>query len=58
MHVLSVKRREVIDMIQLAAGIILGILFTAVVAAMVGCCIHMEKKYPEIRDKYLSETER
>ena len=57
MHVLSVKRREVIDMIQLAAGIILGILFTAV-AAMVGCCIHMEKKYPEIRNKYLSETER
>ena len=51
------QRREVIAMIQLAAGIILGILFSAV-AAMVGCCIHMEKKYPEIRDKYLSETER
>ena len=57
MHVLSVKRREVIDMIQLAAGIILGILFTAV-AAMVGCCIHMEKKYPELREKYRSEMER
>ncbi len=51
------QRREVIAMIQLAAGIILGILFSAV-AAMVGFCILMEKKYPEIRDKYLSEMER
>ena len=50
-------RKEVIVMIQLAAGIVLGILFSAV-AVMVGCCIHLEKKYPEIRDKYLSEMER
>ena len=57
MHVLSVKRREVIDMIQLAAGIILGIMISAV-AAMVGYCIHMEKKYPELKEKYRSEMER
>ncbi len=44
-------------MIQLAAGMILGITFSAV-AAMVGYCIYLEKKYPDIRDRYLSEMER
>ena len=51
------QRREVIVLIQLGAGIVLGIMISAV-AAMVGYCIHMEKKYPEFREKYRSEMER
>ena len=51
------QRREVIVVIQLGAGIVLGIMISAV-AAMVGYCIHMEKKYPELREKYRSEMER
>ena len=51
------KRREVIVLIQLAAGIVLGIMTSAVVA-MVGCCIYMEKKYPELMDEYRLEMER
>ncbi len=46
-----------IVLIQLGAGIVLGIMISAV-AAMVGYCIHMEKKYPELREKYRSEMER
>ena len=37
--------------------IVLGIMISAV-AAMVGYCIHMEKKYPELREKYRSEMKR
>lgn len=46
-----------IVLIQLAAGIVLGIMTSAVVA-MVGCCIYMEKKYPELMEKYRLEMER
>ena len=55
MHVLSSKGG--IGLIQLAAGIVLGIMTSAVVA-IVGCCIYMEKKYPELMEKYRSEMER
>ena len=46
-----------IVLIQLGAGIVLGIMTSAVVA-MVGCCIYMEKKYPELMEKYRLEMER
>ena len=44
-------------MIQLAAGIVLGMMISAV-TAMVIACIHLENKYPEIRDRYLAEMEK
>ena len=43
-------------MIQLAAGIVLGMMISAV-TAMVVSCIYLEKKYPEIRDSFLAEME-
>lgn len=44
-------------MIQFTAGVILGIAISAV-TAIVGYCIYLEKKYPEIRAQYLSEMEK
>ena len=50
-------RREVIAVIQFAIGIMTGI-FMSAVAAMVGYCIYVEHKCPEIRDRYLAEMEK
>jgi len=41
-------------MIQLAAGVFLGMSITTV-AAMVVACIYLEKKHPELREQLQSE---
>jgi len=43
-------------MIQLAAGIVLGVIVCAV-ATMVAGCIYLEHKYPELRDRLRYEAE-
>jgi len=50
------KERGHDDMIQLAAGIVLGVSVCAV-AAMVAGCMYMEHKYPELRDRLRYEAE-
>ena len=44
------ERKKVTNMIQMVAGIVLGVMMSAV-AALVAGCIYLEHKYPEIQDR-------
>ena len=49
------KMKEGEDMIQMAAGIVLGVMICAVTALVAGC-IYLEHKHPEVRDRLRYEA--